>query len=147
MFRQSFAGFLDRFDQRAIEFFIQKMRAHRIDEALPELLAALFVNRLVANHGELVRARRHENKHSVAFLRSVHAELVESLCCGGERVAIQFPTLDINTNLAGCFRFRIPNRIDDSIVLELAEKFFRAHGVTSSSPRRPHQSRLRRHLH
>ena len=99
MFRERFAGFLDRFDQRVIEFFILKMRAHRIDDALPELLAALFVNRLVANHGELVRARRHEDKHSVAFLRSVHAELVESLGRGGERIAIQFPALHIHADL------------------------------------------------
>ncbi len=99
MFRQRFAGFLDRFDQRVIEFFILEMRAHHIDKALPELLAALFVDRFIANHGKLVRARRHENEHSVAFLRSVHAEPVESLGCGGERIAFQFPALHINADL------------------------------------------------
>lgn len=61
MFRQSFAGFFDHFDQRVIEFFVLKMRAHGIDQALPELFAALFMDPFVANHGELVRARRHED--------------------------------------------------------------------------------------
>ena len=88
MFRQRFAGFFDRFDQRVIELVILKMRAHRIDQALPELFAALFVDGLVANHGELVRAWRHEDKHGVAFLRSVHAELMESFGRGRKRITI-----------------------------------------------------------
>jgi hypothetical protein len=99
MFRQRFAGFLDRFYERVIEFFILEMRAHRIDKALPKLLAALFVNRFVPNHGELVRARRHENKHSVAFLRSVHTELMESFGRDRKGIAIQFPALHINADL------------------------------------------------
>ena len=99
MFRQRFARFLDRFDQRAIEFFILKMRAHGIDEALPELFAALFVNRFVANDRELVRARRHENQNGVAFSRSVHTELMESFGRGREWIAIQLPALHINADL------------------------------------------------
>jgi len=99
MFRQRFAGFLDRFDQRVIEFFILEMRAHRIDDALPELFAALFVDGLVANDREFVRARRHEDQNGVSFARSVHAELVESLCRGGEHIAFQFPALHINADL------------------------------------------------
>ena len=145
MLCQRFAGFLDRFDQRVIEFFILKMRAHRVDQASPELFAALFVDRFVAKHGELVRARRHEDKHGVAFLRSVHAELMEPFGRGGKRIAIQFPTLDINTNLAGCFRFRVLNRAHNAVVLEFTEKFLRAHGVTSSSLRRLPQNFRRPH--
>ena len=99
MFRQRFAGFLDRFDQRVIEFFILKMRAHGIDDALPELLAALFVNRLIANDRELVRARRHEDQNGVSFARSMHAELMESLCRGRKRIAVQFTALHINADL------------------------------------------------
>src|SRR3977135_4165683 len=99
MFRERFAGFLDRFDQRVIEFFIRKMRAQRIDDAFPELLAALFVNRLIANDRELVRARRHEDQNGVSFARSMHAELVESLGRGGERIAFQFSALHINADL------------------------------------------------
>jgi hypothetical protein len=145
MLRQRFAGFFDRFDQRVIEFFILKMRAHRIDQASPELFAALLVDRRVANHGEFVRSRRHEDKHGVAFLRSVHAELMESFGRGRKRIAIQFPALDINTNLPGCFRFRVLNRTHDPIVLEFAEKFFCAHDVTSSSLRRLPQNFRRPH--
>jgi hypothetical protein len=144
MFRQRFARFLDRFDQRVIEFLILKMRAHGIDEALPELFAALFMNRFVANHGEFVRTRRHEDKHSVAFLRSVHAELMESFGRGGERIAVQFPALHINTNLPRCFRFCVSDRSNDTIVLEFTEEFFRPHDVTSSSLRPLHQSFRRR---
>jgi hypothetical protein len=33
--------------------------------------------------------------------------------------------------LSGRFRFHLLNRTHDPIVLEFAEKFFRAHGVTS----------------
>ena len=131
MLRQRFAGFLDRFDQRVIELFTLKMRAHRIDQALPELFAALFVNRFVTNDRELVRAWRHEDQNGVSFARSMHAELVESLGRGGERIAVQFPALQIDANLSGRFRFHLLNRMHDPIVLEFAEKFFRAHGVTS----------------
>ena len=99
MFRQRFARFLDSFDQRVIEFLILKMRAHGIDEALPELFAALFVNRFVANHGEFVRTRRHEDQNGVSFAGSVHAELMESFGRGRERIAIQFPALHINADL------------------------------------------------
>jgi hypothetical protein len=136
MFRQSFASFFDHFDQRVIEFFVLKMRAHGIDQALPELFAALFVDRFVANHGELMRAWRHEDQNGVSFARSMHAELVKSLCRGGERIAFQFPALHINADLPGRFRFRVLNRAHNAVVLEFAEKFFRAHGVTSSSLRR-----------
>jgi hypothetical protein len=99
MFRQRFAGFFDRFDQRVIEFFILKMRAHRIDEVLPELFAALFVNRFVTYDRELARAWRHEDQNGVSFARSMHAELVESLCRGGERIAVQFPAVHVNADL------------------------------------------------
>ena len=99
MFRQRFARFLDSFDQRVIEFFILEMRAHRIRQVSPELFAALFVDRFVADHGELVRARRHENKHGVAFLRSVHTELMESFGRDRKGIAIQFPALHINADL------------------------------------------------
>ena len=131
MLRQRFAGFLDRFDQRVIEPFTLKMRAHRIDQALPELFAALFVNRFVTNDRELVRAWRHEDQNGVSFARSMHAQLVESPGRGGERIAVQFPALQIDANLSGRFRFHLLNRTHDPIVLEFAEKFFRAHGVTS----------------
>jgi len=40
MGRERVADFIDRFDQRVIEFFVLKMLAHPIDKTLPELRAA-----------------------------------------------------------------------------------------------------------
>ena len=37
------------------------MGAHFIHNVLPELLAALLVNRIIANNSEFVRSRRYEN--------------------------------------------------------------------------------------
>jgi hypothetical protein len=47
--------------------------------------------------------------------------------------------------LTGGFRFRFPNRLNDSIMFEPTEKFLRSHLATSSNLPRPHQNcRLRR---
>jgi len=56
-----FADLLDGFDDGMTEFLVLKMCPHSIDNALPELVAALLVNRFIADDGELVRARRDEN--------------------------------------------------------------------------------------
>jgi hypothetical protein len=47
--------------------------------------------------------------------------------------------------LTGGFRFRFPNRPNDSVVFEPTEKFLRSHLATSWSPPRLRQNcRLRR---
>ncbi len=103
MGRQRLARFLDRFDERTAEFFILEMRAHRIDESLPEFAAAFLVDRLVAYHSKLMRAGRDENEYSIAFACFVHSETMKSLLRGNQRIDIQFSTLNIHADLAGGF--------------------------------------------
>ena len=67
MRRQHLADFVNRFGERVAEFFILKMNLHSIHNVLPELFAALFMNRLVADNGEFVGPRRYENKDGVAL--------------------------------------------------------------------------------
>ena len=58
MRRQHLADFVNRFGERVAEFFILKMNLHSIHNVSPELFAAFFMNRLVANNGEFVSPRR-----------------------------------------------------------------------------------------
>src|SRR2546430_1351823 len=55
---ERFTRFLDRFDQCLTEFFVSEMLAHFVNEPLPKVLAAFFVNRFIADDGELVGAGR-----------------------------------------------------------------------------------------
>ena len=71
------ADLLDGVSQCGAELFVLKVGAHLFDYALPELLAAFLVNRLIANNSELVRARRYKNQHRVALPRLVHPELLK----------------------------------------------------------------------
>ena len=145
MGRERLADFIDRFDQRVIEFFVLKMLAHPIDKTLPELLAAFFVDRLVADHGKLVRTRSDENQNSIAFVRFMQPEFVKFLLRGDKRITAQIAALDINADLARSFRFRLSDRLHDAIVLELADKFFRAHFVTSFRSNHRHRNFRLRH--
>ena len=88
MLRQSAADVADRIHERVGEAFVPEMFAHKIDNALPITLAALFVNGLIANDGELMRARRDENQDAIAFARLVHPEPVKSFLRRGERIAL-----------------------------------------------------------
>jgi len=140
-----FAGFPDRFDECAAEFFILEMRAHGIDKSLPELPTAFFMNGLVAYHGKLMRPGRDENEHGIALARFVHAESMKFFLGSNQWICTQLAALDINPDLTGGFRFRFPNRPNDSVVFEPTEKFLRSHLATSSNLPRPHQNcRLRR---
>jgi hypothetical protein len=130
---QYFSDFLDRLDDGVTEFLVPKMRAHSIDEALPEFFAAFFVNGLIADHGKPMRARRDQNEHGVAVRCFVHPEPMKFLLRGGQRIDNQLSTLNINANLTGRFCFRLPNRVHDAVMLELAEKFLRTHGSPTST--------------
>ena len=59
------------------KLFVLKMSPHSTYDVVPELLAAFFVNRFVADNGELVGPRRHENKDGVALAGLVHAQPLE----------------------------------------------------------------------
>ena len=113
------------------------MRAHSVDEALPKSFAEFLVNGLVADHGKLAGAWRHKNQHGISFGRLVHPKPVKLLLRRNQRIAVQLPALNINADLAGSFCFSVLDRAHDPIVLELAQKFFRSHFVTSfrSRPR------------
>ena len=99
MLRQNAADVANRIHERVGEAFVPEMFAHKIDNALPITLAALFVNGLIANDGELMRARRDENQDAIAFARLVHPEPMKSLLPRNQRIAIQLPALKINANL------------------------------------------------
>jgi len=98
---QQFAGLLNPFDQRVGEFLGLEMYSHSFDKALPELLSAFLVDRLVAKDGELVHAGRDEKYNRITITRLVHTELIKFFLRRGQRIAIQFPTLNENTNLPG----------------------------------------------
>lgn len=97
-----------------------EMLAHRADKALPQLFTADFVNSFVADNGEFMRSRRDEDQHGIALQGLLHAETMKSSLRGNQRVVLQLTALDKDTDLAGCFRFRVPNRFYDPIVLEFA---------------------------
>jgi len=142
---ECFAGFFNRFDECAAEFFSLEMPAHDVDKSLPELPAAFFMNGLVAYHGKLMRSRCDENEHSIALARFVHAKPMKFLLRSNQWIDTQLAALNINPDLTGRFRFRFPNRPNNSIVFKLTEKFFRSHLATSSNLPRLHQNcRLRR---
>ena len=74
---QRFADFVNRLDQRVAKLLILKMHPHSVHNAMPELVAAFFVNRFVADYGDLVRAWRHENQHRIALARRAHTQLMK----------------------------------------------------------------------
>ena len=98
-----FAGFFDCLYDCMAELFVSEMFPHCVDQSLPKLFAALFVDRLIADDRKLVRARRHENEDGVAFRRFVHAEPMKFLLRGDEWIDIYFAALNVNANLTGCF--------------------------------------------
>jgi hypothetical protein len=100
---QHFADFVNRFCERVTEFFILKMEAHPVDNMLPELFAAFFVNRFVANNSEFVGSRRYENQHRIALAGLMHSKAVKLLLCNDQRIGVDFAALDIDANFAGRF--------------------------------------------
>src|SRR5437762_11118013 len=145
MHRKHFAGFPDRFDECAAEFLMLEMHADSSNKVLPELFLALFVDSFITHHSELMRAGRDENEHSIALAGFVHAKLMKFLLRSNQWIDTHLAALNINPDLTGRFRFRFPNRTNNSIVFKLTEKFLRSHLATSSNLPHLHQScRLRR---
>ena len=130
---QHCADFINRFGERVAEFFILKMNPHSIHNVLPELFAAFFMNRLVADNGEFVGPRRYENKDGVALASLVHSETLKFLLGNCHRIGLESAALNINANFAGGFRFSSTNRFDDPVMIQLAEKFFRSHPLPTRS--------------
>jgi hypothetical protein len=126
------------------EFFLAKAIVHGRDYAPPEFVTALFVNRFIANNGEFMRARRHKNEHSIVFPRLLHPESMKFPLRHNERIVFQLAALDQNSNLTGCFGFRIADRSNDPLMLKFAQEFLRSHFVTSLTRRRRRQNFRRR---
>ena len=103
MCRQSFPGFFDRFHQCVTEFLVSKMLSHSVNQSLPELFAAFFMDRVVAQDRKLVGARRHKNEHGIALGRFVHSEPMKFSLRGDKRIDIHLSALNKNANLAGSF--------------------------------------------
>jgi hypothetical protein len=141
---ESFACFLDRFDQRVAEFFVPKMFAHPLRQSLPKCFAALFMDSFIANDRELMGTRRHENQNGIAFPRFVHSKPMEFSLGRDEWIDIYLAALNVNANLAGSFRFGVADRLHDPIMLEFAEKFFCSHWPTSFRPSRRRRNFRRR---
>ena len=98
---ECFAGFFNRFDECAAEFFSLEMPAHDVDKSLPELPAAFFMNGLVAYHGKLMRSGRDKNEDGIALTRFVHAESMKLFLGSNQWICTQFAALNINADLAG----------------------------------------------
>ena len=65
MFRQNFAGFLDAVNNAFCEFRFAEITGHSFRELLPKGIAAFFMDGLIANHREFMRARRDKNQHAI----------------------------------------------------------------------------------
>ena len=103
MRRERFARFLNRFHQCAAELFIPEMLTHSFNQLLPELLAALFVDRFVADHREFVRTRRDKNQDRISLRRFVHPEPMKFFLRRDQWIDIQFAALNKNANFTGRF--------------------------------------------
>src|SRR5262249_30048412 len=124
---QGVADVANGIHQRVGELLVSEMVAHFLDEALPQLIAAFLMDRFVADDGELVGARRHPDQNVVVVRVFVEPETMKSFLRGDERIAFYLAALNKTADLARRFRFCIADRLHNRVVLEFAEKFFRAH--------------------
>ena len=60
---------------------------------------------------------------------------MKSLLRGDEWIGIELAALNIDTYFTGGLCFGFPNRLENPVVLKLAQEFFCAHFVTNSSLR------------
>ena len=79
---------LNRFDQRITEFLIAKMRSHFFNETLPEFIAAFLMDGVVSGDRKFMNPRRDKDKHGIAVLGLVHAELMKLLLSRDQRIAL-----------------------------------------------------------
>jgi len=142
--REEITGFRNRLDQRVTETFILKLRSHRIDQLLPECVAAFFVNAAITDHGKFLHPRRDENQDAVALASIGHPEFVELLLRRGDGIADR-ASLNVNANLPGRFRFRRRDRLHDPVVIQFKKEIFCPHVlITNFRRHRRHRSCRRR---
>ena len=74
--------------QRITELLILKMRPHSFHDALPEFIAAFFMNRVVPNNRKFMNTRRDKNEHRIALARLVHTEPMKLPLCSLEGITL-----------------------------------------------------------
>ena len=134
---QQLANFIDRSCQCAAEFLVLKMDTHFINSVLPELIATFLVDRHIPHNGEFLRSWRNKNQNRVARPRLVHSQPLKFLPRNIQWAVIESSTLNEDAYLAGSFRFRIPDRLHDLVMIQFAEKFLRSHLAYQSDPAPP----------
>ena len=132
MFRQQVAGLLHTMNDARCEFGFAKVTAHGVRQLSPEFVPALRVNTFIANDGKLVRTRCHKNQHAVPFRGLIQAQPQEFRLRGGDRVVNVFMA-DGDPDLAGGLMFSVPNRRDNTVVLQMFGKSPRVHKLPMSS--------------
>ena len=103
MFREYATYLVDRFYQCIAKLLVLKMRPHSLHKALPEFIAALFMDRVVANDRKFMNAWCDKDEHSITLTRLVHTKSMELLLRRNQGIALQLPTLDQDANLTGAF--------------------------------------------
>ncbi len=124
----------------AIEILVLEMRAHGLDQSLPEFLARFFVHTDIADDRIFMRPRRDKNQHRISIARFLHSELKKFSFGPRQGIILKFPTLNKNTDLARSPPLRLFDRLRDSLVIEPTKKMMRAHLITSLSRRRRRRS-------
>jgi hypothetical protein len=82
MRRQHVADLVDSLDQCVSEFFIPEMLPHLADEPLPQVFAALLMDRFVADDRKLVRAGCHKDQNIITLRIFMQSEAVKSFLRG-----------------------------------------------------------------
>ena len=85
---QDAADFFNRFHESVAELLILKMRPHCLHNALPKIITASLVDRLVADDSELVRTWCDENQHCITRLRLVHFQVLKLALRNNHGIAI-----------------------------------------------------------
>jgi len=135
----------DRVHQGIRESLIAKMFAHFFHDALPQVISTFVVNPNIADYGKFLGARRYEYQHPVTCRSLVHFKPLKPLLSHRQSVGLQFASLQKNPDLAGSLLFYRADRLNDSVVVEFAEKFFRSHRFTNCRLSHLRQNFRRRH--
>lgn len=141
MLRQQFSRAPHAMQNPPGKFTLAKMAGHFLRDFLPEFITALRMNRAIANHREFLDARSNEQQDTVLFPALVHLQMMENLFRGGHRI-LRLLAADKDADLPAHFGLGLGNRLDDGVVLKLAQKIARFH-ITNLTRRLPRQSSLR----
>jgi len=89
MFGQQFTGFSDTVNYARGELGFAEVTRHLVGQLRPEIVTAARMDPRIANHCELVRARRHKDQDAIMVPGFLHAHLDEVSLGAGERVRDQ----------------------------------------------------------